>query len=117
VDQSFQLSGAAERSGFRATSLETLRQMVAAGVGVTLLPRLAVEPPVPTSEDIRLIRFREPVPTRRIAMFWRRTSAYREFLPQVAELFRQLPEGLVDTSPPDGLDEVTDALLAPSPTG
>ena len=37
-----QLAGAEERSGFRATSLETLRQMVAAGVGVTLLPELAV---------------------------------------------------------------------------
>ena len=36
------LSGANEKSGFRATSLETLRQMVAAGVGVTLLPALSV---------------------------------------------------------------------------
>ena len=40
-----QLAGASERTGFRATSLETLRQMVAAGVGVTLLPELAVQPP------------------------------------------------------------------------
>jgi LysR family hydrogen peroxide-inducible transcriptional activator len=36
------LAGAAERSGFRATSLETLRQMVAANVGITLLPVTAV---------------------------------------------------------------------------
>jgi LysR family hydrogen peroxide-inducible transcriptional activator len=106
-----QLSGAAERSGFRATSLETLRQMVAAGVGVTLLPRLAVEPPVPTSPDIRLVRFREPVPTRRIALFWRRTSAYREFLPEVAELFRQLPDGLVDTTPPAEEPDIDHAVL------
>jgi len=89
------LSGAAERSGFRATSLETLRQMVAAGVGVTLLPRLSVRPPVPPSEDIRLIEFAEPVPSRQIAMFWRETSAYRDFLPELAELFRDLPPGLV----------------------
>ena len=40
------LAGASEKSEFRATSLETLRQMVAAGVGVTLLPALAVKPPV-----------------------------------------------------------------------
>ena len=72
---------------------------------------------MPTSEDLRLIRFQDPVPTRRIAMFWRRTSAYREFLPQVAELFRQLPDGLVDTSMPDGLPEVSDALLAPTAAG
>src|SRR5690606_38314567 len=35
------LSGAEEEKGFRATSLETLRQMVAAGVGITFLPALA----------------------------------------------------------------------------
>jgi LysR family hydrogen peroxide-inducible transcriptional activator len=89
------LSGADERSGFRATSLETLRQMVAAGVGVTLLPDLAVQPPVPVSDDIRLIRFAEPVPRREIAMFWRRSSSYADFLPRLAELFRELPPGLV----------------------
>jgi LysR family hydrogen peroxide-inducible transcriptional activator len=94
------LAGAAERSGFRATSLETLRQMVAAGVGITLLPTLAVRPPVPTSEDVRLLRFAEPVPRRRIAMFWRATSVYRDFLPRLAEPFRDLRPGLVDTAPP-----------------
>lgn len=89
------MAGADERSGFRATSLETLRQMVAAGVGVTLLPQLAVSPPVPTSRDVVLLPFSPPVPTRRIGMLWRRTSAARTFLPQLAALFRQLPEGLV----------------------
>ncbi len=52
------MAGADERDGFRATSLETLRQMVAAGVGITLLPMLAVQPPVPSSPDIHLLRFR-----------------------------------------------------------
>ena len=92
-----QLAGASERTGFRATSLETLRQMVAAGVGVTLLPELSVQPPVAPSDDITLLRFAPPVPKREIAMFWRRTSAYRDFLPRLAELFRQLPDGLVTT--------------------
>jgi LysR family hydrogen peroxide-inducible transcriptional activator len=89
------LAGASERGGFRATSLETLRQMVAAGVGVTLLPQLAVVPPVPPSDDIVLLRFREPVPTRRIAMLWRETSVYRDFLPKIAEIMRDLPPELV----------------------
>jgi LysR family transcriptional regulator, hydrogen peroxide-inducible genes activator len=93
------LAGAAERSGFRATSLETLRQMVAAGVGVTLLPELAVQPPTPLSPDVRLLRFVEPAPQREIAMFWRRTSSYRDLLPQVAEVVRDLPEGLVHPRP------------------
>lgn len=95
-----QLSGATERGGFRATSLETLRQMVAAGVGVTLLPELAVRPPVPVSEDVTLIRFSEPVPRREIAMYWRRTSPFADFLPQVATLFRELPDGFVTAASP-----------------
>src|SRR5690606_17016366 len=66
------LAGAGEKEGFRATSLETLRQMVAAGVGVTLLPMLAVKPPVPASENIRLLPFRNPAPSRKLALVWRR---------------------------------------------
>jgi LysR family hydrogen peroxide-inducible transcriptional activator len=86
-----QLSGASERGGFRATSLETLRHMVAAGVGITLLPALAVQPPVSPSDDIHLIRFDEPVPRRRIAMYWRRSSGYRDFLPALADVIRSMP--------------------------
>lgn len=97
------LAGADERDGFRATSLETLRQMVAAGVGVTLLPELSVRPPVATSEHLRLIRFAAPAPSRNIAMFWRRTSPFRDFLPGIAELFRQLPDGYVRTAAPADL--------------
>lgn len=90
-----QLAGASERSGFRATSLETLRQMVAAGVGVTLLPELSVRPPVSPSDNITLLRFSEPVPSRTIAMCWRRSTAFGEFLPELAEQFRDLPTDLV----------------------
>ena len=93
------LAGAEERSGFRATSLETLRQMVAADVGLTLLPELSVQPPVPPSDAIVLLRFSEPVPRRQVAMFWRTTSAYRDFLPKLAEVVRDLPAGLVHVSP------------------
>jgi LysR family hydrogen peroxide-inducible transcriptional activator len=97
------LAGAVERTGFRATSLETLRQMVASGVGLTLLPELAVLPPVPPSNDITLLRFTEPVPRRRIAMFWRPSSVYAELLPAVAEHVREAARSLpvhVDPAPP-----------------
>lgn len=90
------LAGAGEKEGFRATSLETLRQMVAAGVGVTLLPVLAVKPPVPHSDDIRLLPFRDPPPTRRLALVWRRSSAMGPFLHELAGVLRALPEGLLD---------------------
>jgi LysR family transcriptional regulator, hydrogen peroxide-inducible genes activator len=94
-----QLAGGGERIGFRATSLETLRQMVAAGVGVTLLPQLAVQPPTPTSPDVVIRHFADPVPQREIAMLWRRTSAHRDFLPRIADLFRRLPPDLAGISP------------------
>ncbi|QXC61852.1 LysR family transcriptional regulator [Aquihabitans sp. G128] len=85
------LASAHERSGFRATSLETLRQMVAAGVGVTLLPELAVQPPVPPSAAIALLRFADPEPTRQIAMLWRENDPRSAFLPGLAELFVVAP--------------------------
>lgn len=91
------LAGAGEKEGFRATSLETLRQMVAAGVGVTLLPMLAVKPPVSPSENIRLIAFRDPPPSRQMAMVWRRSSAMSDFLRQLAGVLRDLPPGLLAT--------------------
>ncbi len=81
-----QLAGGGERRGFRATSLETLRQMVAAGVGMTLLPELATVPPVPPSEDVVLLPFEEPVPRREIALYWRRSSAFRDLLPDLADV-------------------------------
>ena len=79
------LSGAQEKSGFRATSLETLRQMVAAGVGVTLLPALSVHEPIAQSPNIRLLPFRDPPPSRQIALVWRKSSATDEFLRRLAE--------------------------------
>lgn len=94
------LSGADEKSGFRATSLETLRQMVAAGVGITLLPRLAVAPPVPPSADIALVPFGAPPPHRRIAMVWRRSTARAALLDALARSFAALPAELLDTKPP-----------------
>ncbi len=101
------MAGAGEHSGFRATSLETLRQMVAANVGITLLPVTAVKPsacsnsiparpPVAPLENLHLIEFKGHPPSRRIAMVWRKSSAMAGFLKQLAEVFRQLPADLLD---------------------
>ena len=94
-------AGAGENGGFRATSLETLRQMVAANVGVTLLPSLAVKPPVARSDAIRLLPFRDPQPSRRIAMAWRRSSAMSAFLLQLADEFKRLPRELLAVDVPE----------------
>jgi len=90
------LAGANEKSEFRATSLETLRQMVAAEVGMTLLPLLAVQPPVARSENIHLLGFSDSHPSRRIAMVWRKSSAMDAFLIQMAQVFAELPADLLD---------------------
>ncbi|MBP6328803.1 MAG: DNA-binding transcriptional regulator OxyR [Dokdonella sp.] len=94
-----QLAGAAEKGGFRATSLETLRQMVAADVGITLLPMLAVKPPIPANENIHLVQFRTRPPSRHIAMIWRKSSAMHAFLREFAQLLRQLPVALLEPDP------------------
>ncbi|MBS0213324.1 MAG: LysR family transcriptional regulator [Proteobacteria bacterium] len=89
-------AGAGEHDGFRATSLETLRQMVAANVGITLLPTLAVKPPVAESADIALMRFANPPPSRRIGMAWRKSSAMGGFLRKLAQELRGLPQELLE---------------------
>ncbi len=92
------LSGAREMTGFRATSLETLRQMVAAGVGATLLPALSVHAPVVQPANIRLVEFRDPVPSRQIALAWRRSSARDGFLHAFAETLGMLARGQLPTN-------------------
>jgi LysR family transcriptional regulator, hydrogen peroxide-inducible genes activator len=91
------LAGAGEKSGFRATSLETLRQMVSANVGITLLPSLAVKPPVAQSSNVELIEFEAPAPSRRIAMLWRKSSAMTPFFEALAEVVRGVPGDLFST--------------------
>lgn len=67
---------ASEASSFRATSLETLRHMVAAGVGITLMPKLACA----TSDEICYRPFKTLQPSRSIALFWRASTSKQEVL-------------------------------------
>ena len=92
------LAGAHERSGFRATSLETLRQMVAAVVGVTLLPALSVHEPIAQSPNIRLVPFRKPAPSRQIALVWRKSSAMDSFLHTLADTIGALARAQLPAS-------------------
>jgi len=75
------------REGFDGSSLSTLVQMVAAGLGVTLIPDMAV--PVETrSADVALARLRGGQPGRRVGMIWRRTTPLDAQLRQVAAVVR-----------------------------
>ena len=80
-------AGADEMSGFRGTSLGTIAQMVAAGLGVTLLPELAVEREAAAAPGLRTIPFGSDGPSRSIGLAWRASS------PREAE-FRTLGETL-----------------------
>ncbi|MDE2594847.1 MAG: LysR family transcriptional regulator [Burkholderiales bacterium] len=59
------------RKSFEGSSLETIKYMVAAGMGVTVVPQLSV-PPEP-NQHIVYIPFEDPVPTRRVVLAWRRS--------------------------------------------
>jgi LysR family transcriptional regulator, hydrogen peroxide-inducible genes activator len=59
---------------YRATSLETLRQMVAAGHGITLLPELAAATPVGTARGLKIKPFAKPAPVRTIGAVWRKST-------------------------------------------
>jgi len=71
------MAGASEYNGFHATSLETLRHMVGEGMGMTLLPELAVTKYINTADNINYIPFAKPIPSRRIGMLYRKGS-YRK---------------------------------------
>lgn len=69
----------------RAHSLETLRHMVASGMGLTLLPRLAVIPPAPNTTDIALKDFMVPRPHRSIVMVTPKSTDPAQHLATVAD--------------------------------
>ena len=59
------------RKSFEGSSLETIKYMVASGMGVTVVPQLSV--PKELDPHIRYIKFKPPVPTRRVVLAWRRS--------------------------------------------
>lgn len=77
------LGGAREREGFRATSLESLREMVRAGLGVTLLPASAAR----SQEGLRLLTFEEPV-VRQVGLVWRGSHPRARAFPQIGAALR-----------------------------
>jgi LysR family hydrogen peroxide-inducible transcriptional activator len=59
------------RKSFEGSSLETIKYMVASGMGVTVVPQLSV--PKDAQSHVKYIPFTKPVPTRRVVLVWRRT--------------------------------------------
>ncbi|MCK9879049.1 LysR substrate-binding domain-containing protein [Frankia sp. Ag45/Mut15] len=68
-------AGAQERTALRAASLSTIVQMVAGGLGLTLLPAAAVPVEVGEGRGLAVATFRRPAPHRRVGLAYRTTSA------------------------------------------
>lgn len=75
-----------ENQGYRATSLETLRAMVAANMGITLMPKMAIEHQPSKKPDVQFISFPAPIPERTIVMAWRGITAKRICCEKIANL-------------------------------
>ncbi len=82
-------AGVREGEEFRATSLETLRQMVAAGAGVTLLPELASRGAYGNARGVEVRPFVRPAPVRHIGAVWRKTTARRAAIDAVTRLIAE----------------------------
>lgn len=80
LDFCFQID-ASEAKGFNATSLETLRHMVASNIGMTLIPELACR----SNDGISYLPFTDPKPARIIGLIWRATSVKKTLFTQLAE--------------------------------
>ena len=79
------MQSAPPREVLDASSLSTLVQMVSAGIGVTLIPEMAVA--VETrSAQVSVARFRNPQPSRTVGMVWRNTSPLASQLLQISEV-------------------------------
>lgn len=81
-------SSSLPRDLMEGSSLSTLVQMVGAGIGVTLIPEMAV--PIETrSAAVSVVRLPHPRPSRTIGMVWRKTNPLSDQLAHIAGIVRQ----------------------------
>lgn len=101
-DQALEICASRERRDeVAATSLETLRQMVAAGVGCTLLPALATLPGMGAIQSrlIEIRPFAAPAPSRTIGIVWRHRYPRENTVRRLAELIlANLPRNVIPSS-------------------
>jgi LysR family hydrogen peroxide-inducible transcriptional activator len=82
-----------EVEDFRATSLETLRQMVVAGLGITLLPETAVESPFGSQRGLTIRQFSKPAPTRTVGAVWRKSTTRAQAIAAVCDAVAGVMKG------------------------
>jgi LysR family hydrogen peroxide-inducible transcriptional activator len=95
-DQALEVCGRVdvrEAEDFRATSLETLRQMVVAGLGITLLPESAVEAPFGSQRGLAIRHFAKPAPTRSVGAVWRKSSTRLLAIAEICKIIERAMNG------------------------
>ncbi|HVX78954.1 MAG TPA: hydrogen peroxide-inducible genes activator [Bradyrhizobium sp.] len=80
------LEGARRNVAFQGTSLYTLVQMVANGLGVTLLPEMALDAGILSGLPLSALPFEGDMPFRQICLVWRRTAGRHETFRSLAEI-------------------------------
>lgn len=84
-------TGAKENPRFKASSLETLRNMVAAEVGIALIPEFATR--MYPSSDLKYLKFNDPEPYRAIGLIYRPGSPLRQRYKRLAKEIKLIMEG------------------------
>jgi LysR family transcriptional regulator, hydrogen peroxide-inducible genes activator len=96
-DQALAICGSVKpvaMANYGATSLTTLLQMVAHGLGITLIPEMAARP-AGAMPDLKIVPFTEPVPARTICLAWRRNSLRHHECVELAKIIRDLRSVLI----------------------
>jgi LysR family hydrogen peroxide-inducible transcriptional activator len=75
-----ELHGIREELDLKATGLETLREMVRAGTGITFIPEIAIRKNDP---GVQYISFKHPAPMRTIGIVWRKTSVKEQVIKKI----------------------------------
>ena len=88
---------------FEGTSLDTLRQMVGMGMGISLMPSLYVRSEVRARDAVVAIPFRNRAPSRTIGMVWRRGTAledeYRSLAKDISDILRKTTQDIIVMGP------------------
>ena len=84
-----QASPATLGNTMEGSSLATLVQMVSAGIGVTLIPEMAVQNETRLAQ-VSVAQFRDPKPSRTIGMVWRKTNPLAERLKEVGQVVKDV---------------------------
>jgi LysR family hydrogen peroxide-inducible transcriptional activator len=95
----FSSGGNGMQRTFEGSSLETIRHMVASGIGLTVLPRASVKDMNDANGLIRFVPFSAPVPSRRVVIAWRKSFTRRAAIDAVCRAVAECELPGVDMLP------------------